>query len=306
MATRRNPFAIVTICLTLALVLWGYVTLTREYDDVISAPLVVKPQDQRALLSTVPKTVSVRVRGSGLQILNLRYFARTLACSLDLARLRPTSENTYAVSSEDLIRALVTPQTIRALSVDPSAITMTVGDMVSKRVTVRPRVECSARTGFELVGSPIVRPAEVEVRGSGAIVDNVASWSTSRLVLQDLRSSVDVDVAVSDSLTTLLNIVPSTVRITWPVQQSADITIDDVDVHLVEAGDKSWTVSPSRLRIVLAGGVDELARVTSRDVRVDVTPDNATPLVRPRVSVPSTLRVVTTYPQHVHVVRRQP
>jgi hypothetical protein len=77
MAARRRNVGILAYCIVLAALLWGYVTLTRTYEDYIAVPFAVQTPRSAALLSTVPDRVTIRVRGTGWQLLNMRLVANT-------------------------------------------------------------------------------------------------------------------------------------------------------------------------------------------------------------------------------------
>ena len=95
MAARRFSFLTLGGALAVGVGLWTYVSLTRAYEDDLIVPLTVVSSPNQALLSTVPPTLTVRVRATGLQLLNFRYFSQAAVCTLDLRRLRPISESQY-------------------------------------------------------------------------------------------------------------------------------------------------------------------------------------------------------------------
>lgn len=289
----------------LAAFTWGYVSLARTYEDEFLIPLVVVPPPNQALLSTVPASIIARARGTGIQLLNLRLFNRSATCTLDLSKLRASSEGVYQITRDDLIRSISTSRQINTISVNPAALTLSIGDLAVRTVPVRLRTNLSTRESFRVIGSPEVLPSMVEVRGSKVIVDNITEWPTQRLNLADVHQSFENDLPVSDSLMTLVNVVPSVVRVRGTVQQMTDIALDDVPVVLVDAGSmRNIDLRPKYVRVILRGGVEELANMTSEDIRIEVSPLTGDVYVRPRVITSDRVTVMGTIPSFIRVVDR--
>lgn len=289
----------------LAAFTWGYVSLARTYEDDFLIPLVVVPPANQALLSTVPSSIIVRARGTGISLLNLKLFNRSAAATLDLNKLRASSEGVYQITREDLIRSINTSRQINTVGVSPGSMTLATGDLAVRTVPVILRRSLATRESFRVIGSPQVTPATVEVRGSKVIVDKIVEWPTQSLRLADLHTSFESDVPVSDSLMTLVNVVPAFVKVRGTVQQVTDIALADVPVVVVDAGSMlNIDVRPKYVRVVIRGGVEDLANMTSNDVRVEVSPLTGDAYVRPRVIASDRVTVMGTIPAFIRVVDR--
>jgi YbbR-like protein len=288
MASQRPPFGAIAVSLTLAMLLWGYVSLTRTYEDYIDVPFTVLAPPEQALLSTVPDRISVRARGSGWRLLNLRMLPGGARCTLDLSKLRPTDGALYQVTKNDLIRGTMLPQSVQTLDVDPGSLVLAVGDLGVRSVPVALRYRLEPREGF-VVTRVEALPATVNVRGSKARVDSVVSWPTQRIIITDAHDGVDVPVALADSLPTLLNVVPSTVRLRADVQQKADRQIDDIPITVIQpVGTRLAHVRPDRVSIVVRGGVNDVARLdrTMFTATIDEAAAAETGYARVRVAGP--------------------
>lgn len=305
MASRRFSFVNYVLALALATGLWTYVSLSRNYEYEVSVPLVVIPPPNQALLSTVPFAIQVRVRATGLQLLNLLYVSRNISCTLDLGKARATENAHYVFDSPDILRNVVSGGHIRSLAASPATISFATGDLASKTVPLYVPTNISCRAGFIVASEPKSSHQLVEIRGTRAIVEGIEHWRTQRIELEDLHAPQVLDVPLSDSLANLVNVVPSTVRVRIDVQQQADVVIADVPVVIATSNQpKSMVVRPTRIRVVLRGGVDDLASITARDLRAEIVRIPSSGVVRPVVTVSSKVRVVATYPRHVRVVTR--
>lgn len=303
MAQRRFSISTLLIAVTAAVSLWTYVSLTRTYEDDLDIPLVVISPPNQAMLSTVPPTVRIRVRATGLQILNARYFTKSVACTLNLASMNPDQSTTYTAESADLLRGVTTALPLRTIAVEPDRLTLTTGDLAIKRVPLRILYSLACRPGFVQTSEPTADVINVEVRGSRDVVERLSEWSTERIFLDDVYESQVVDVDLSDSLQSLINVQPSRVRVRFSVQQAADRTINDVPVEFVGTIDSLLTISPRQISVVIRGGIEDIASMTARDLRAEIVALTPSGIVRPRVVAPPSITVISTQPAFVRVQR---
>lgn len=301
MARRRNSIGILIGCVFVAMALWGYVTLTRQFEYDLSVPLIVSAPPNQALVSGVPDSITVRLRGSGLHIMNLLFFSKASVCSVDMTRLRNVG-STHVANADEIIRSLVTPQPVRVISVQPNSLTMVTGDVFKKSVPVRLVSNITCRDGFQLTRQLLPDPLYVEIRGVKNVVEGISEWPTKRLSLADMHTSTTVGVDLSDSMMTMVYTVPAAVDVALDVQQTADVTVIDIPVTLLndKIGDK---VSPTLVSVVIRGGADQLAALTARDIRATVSSTSPSGLVLPNIELPPGLKVLRTIPHIVRIIK---
>lgn len=293
--------------LTMAILLWGYVSLTRTYEDYIDIPFTVEAPPDQALLSAVPERLSIRARGSGWRLFNLRLFPATARCTVSLARLRPDATSVYTISKSDVMRAIQLPQAVQALDVDPSEVTVAVGDRATRSVPVTLRYRVEPRSGF-VAGTPHVTPDHVDIRGSVQTVESISTWPTQRLVVLDAINNIEATVNVSDSLASLMAVEPAAVRVRIPIQQFADLTLHDIVVpQPASPGNRVLSIEPRRVTVVLQGGVDDLAAIRPEHITVSVpSPPSAgtSGYVRPVITAPTGVRVAGIQPEFLYYADR--
>ncbi len=304
MARRRYNISILIGCLLLSVVLWGYVTLTRIAEDEVEVALIVEAPPNQALLSAVPRTITVRVRGSGLQILNMKYLNRSSVCRIDLARIKPSGTSMYDIERDELVRSTTLSGSLSIVSVTPSALLLTTGDLFRKQVPVHIISNIACRDGFEIVGTAQSDPSIVEVRGTRSIVEGIERWNTQKVSLDDVHEPIELQVPMSDSLMSVLNVVPSMITIRLDVQQTAELVVRDVPVDLA-SDDPTLRVEPSMLAVTVQGGARVLATLTPQQIGAMATSTTPGP-TRPAILTPDGVRVIGTDPPFVRVVRRSP
>lgn len=307
MARRGPSVTAIVMSLVMAVMLWGYVSLTRTYEDYVDVPFTVEAPPDQALLSAVPQRLSIRARGSGWRLFNLRLFPSSARCTVALERLRPDGSLVYTVSKSDVMRAIQLPQAVQALDVDPHTITIAVGDRATRIVPVTMRYRVEPRPGF-VVGAPRIDPPTVSLRGSVRTVEGISSWPTQRLVVLDAMADINTTINVSDSLSSVMSASPTSVNVHIPIQQYADLAISDVVVpQPATSGARMISVEPSRITVILQGGVDDLAAIRPEQISVTLPPTLPTATsgyVRPVVTAPAGVRVAATQPAMLYVANR--
>jgi hypothetical protein len=303
-ASKRNTIISILISMVLATALWLYVSLIRTYEGDILVPLMVVPPAGQTILSNVPKFITVHVRTSGFNIVNMRHGNRPKACTLTVAKLRSVGTEQYVVSEAELLTELSNVIASRMLSTIPSELTFITGTPVVKEVPIMVPYNITVRPGFVLASPPTPMQTAVTIRGMASAVDSIQSWSTKKIFIEDAHESAVVEMPVTDSLSSSLDVTPRSIRVKIDVQRLADQEIRDVPVTIPEGmGMADVIIRPSHVNITVRGGVDNIAKITRDDVTVEVDASGRTGYVVPKVGLRQTARVVSITPRMVHVVR---
>lgn len=286
--------------------LWLYVSLTRTYEGDVLVPVVAIPPPGQSILSNVPKSVVVHVRTSGLNLVNLLYYNKPKACTLTVAKMRSIGPETYGIDNAELLRTLSEVVSSRMLSTVPSQLTITTGTPEVTKVPLTVMTNVSVRPGFVLSSPPTAEPSMVTLRGMKSIVQGIRSWSTKTAFIEDAHEVMIVEVPVSDSLMTLVDVIPKTVRVKIDVQRLADIVIPDVPVALVGAAAQSdVVVRPAYVHVTLRGGIQDIAHITRDNIAIEIASVPESGLATPTVRLANNARLVSVTPRFVQVVRKK-
>lgn len=307
MAARRSNALTLGIAVLMACGLWTYVTLTRTYEDDVQVPIAVLPPAGQTIISSVPAQMLVRVRTSGLRLANFQLFKRPDTCDLKLEQQSASDPSVFSVTNTALIRELSAALGVRVMSVSPMDVMVRTGTPVMKSVPLKVRHTITCRQGFVMTSAPVADRASVTLKGITDVITPLNHWSTKNIMLDDVHESMFIDVPVSDSLPSLVDVTPHSVRVHINVQQVAEALVHDVPVilskRLIEAG---YEARPPRITVTLRGGVEDLSTITTTDVRAEVSDYRPYGACIPRVVAPTAMRVIATQPRLVQVVRRQP
>lgn len=191
--SKRTKTWVVSLCVLASCVLWFAFSMQEEYVQVLEFPTELRnlPED-KALAAVPPQSVRVQLEGEGIQILRLYY--NPPAMPID-------------VTSTSVDLGMTAPEIVKNVSIQtvtPRSVTLAVEDRVWRRVPVEPRVSMEFIAGYRMIGQVTALPDSVTITGARSIVEGITSWPTERRNLGAMRDSLHAPVALSDSLSPLL------------------------------------------------------------------------------------------------------
>ena len=252
-------------CLFIALLLWVQVASNVEVEQMVRLPLRVEGlADSLAIHEDeLPATVSVRIRGSRLQLLLADIVSRELGrVTLDLTGLGP-GRHRYDVSVLD-VRVNATALEV----VPPVSLDLQVLRKVQRLVPVRLVTEGELPEGFVLAGRAESIPSRVEVSGPEDRVETVESVRTRAVRLGRRRASFRERVPL---------VPPGPGLALHPVEVDVEIGVDavierrfeDVPVTVLSDLPAPWiTVVPTSAAVVVRGARSVVEALAVEEVSV--------------------------------------
>lgn len=225
----RKGFAI-TVSILVSTLLWFTFSMRETYQALIVMPteIVNLPGDE-ALRSPPPDAVRVQVEGEGLSLIRLRLNPQTI----------PINAANDEVILRDVVPELL--KSVRVQSVSPSSVNLQKEVRIRRKIPIEPRLTINMPGTHLPIGSPTLSPDSVEVSGAASVVTALDSWPTRHLVVENLRDTLRRSIALSDTLSGL-------------VQRGADeTTVTVVAALFTEASrevDVIVTGQPSHQRLV--------------------------------------------------------
>ncbi len=277
---------VITLCILAACLLWFIFSLQETYMQVLELPTEIQAvPDGTALTSLPPSTVRVQVEGEGVQLLSLYYNRPTIPIAVtgELIDLQPAAQE--AVKS------------VALQSVMPRTVMLSTEPVEWRRVPVEPRVELQLQPGYRVIPPIRVRPDSITVSGAASIVRAIRSWPTARRTIGGVSDTVNVQLALTDSLRGLLAFDASYIRYAADVLEFTEATrMVDVRVTDIPPG-QDVSLDPSRVRLTYQIPVEQFDQalettdlylsVPYESVRTDMTG-----LVFPTLHTPPGLLVV--------------
>jgi YbbR domain-containing protein len=177
------------VALIAAFLLW-YALAAQRSENIsvrgVQARLtLVNMKRDLVLMSTVPDTVSLQLRGPLTRALNSANPPEVL---LDLSDARP-GLNSYPINASDI----PLPAEVEVVSVDPPAITLELERQENRILPVRPAVSGVPAPGF-VIGEVRVLPAQFTVQGPESLLMALQYVETGPISIEDATGPVEAMV----------------------------------------------------------------------------------------------------------------
>lgn len=183
--SKQKIFAF-TFAVIFSFALWFIVNMGRDYNMTMMLPIqVTNLPDDIALSTEVPENVAVSVSGEGWSLFNLHMNPPQVALNVE----------TQQVNMFEQVRQQISSMTdVSVMQVDPMFLEIETEMRVSKKVPVIPAVNVITGNQFGVLGSPQVTPDSVIVTGAASKMENVESWNTADIEIENVSSNVELTV----------------------------------------------------------------------------------------------------------------
>ena len=315
-----NNISLMVLAVLMAFLVWVVASLQQDpiVENTLSAPVVIvsPPNDQTILASTLPASVTVRMRAPQSTFDALG--AGSVQVPVDLSQL---GAGEHVVKLEPVVRA--SPAMV--LSWRPVTASVTIAEVISMSVPVRVVLEGVPAIGYR-AQPPLADPEQVLVTGARQIIEQLEQLEV-KVNIEGARSTVEQTarpMARSRDGATITNIVlsPTIVAVRVPLEQLSNFK--DLAVRVRPVGQPaegyaitSISVSPQvvtvfgpreaiqqlpgfidTLEVSVSGATQDVEQRVGLNVPPNISPigDNMTVLVRVRIEPQQGARTVSRRP----------
>lgn len=298
---------VIVASLILSILLWLSVSMNDEYTVNMRVPLKVSDLPGNvALASPIPRTVLVRVRGTGWQLAS-SYLSSTSSINLDIPNF---DRRRIVFTGSELGYSLELGSAAQVLGFTPDSIVVTLDKIISKRVPIVPKVSIQPHAGYMVVGTTTITPDSVTVSGALRLLMNLDAWYTQERQFKNVMNEIDITLPLSDTLAGITKLDSRSIRFTSDVEQIAENTYKDIRIKILNEHDSSKILLlPPTVNVTLRGGLGIMAQVTADSLNAAVDYES---LVRslsgyfiPSIGTPDDLQVISVQPDSVQFVIRK-
>lgn len=256
------------LCLIMALLLWLQAAATSEVEEILRLPVQVVglPDSLTVVASRLPESISVRVRGSRLQLLSADLFDRQKgSVRLDLEGRAP-GRHRYDVSVLD-VDAPGTPLDI----VPEVSLEIQVEQRVTRELPVELVTAGTLPEGVVFVTKLDVAPLLVEVVGPQSLVDGVESIKTMPLNLDGRASSFSERLSLR-APGPGLTLRPIEIEVTAGVEEIGERVFEAVPLTVLREDNRlRIELVPPHARVIVTGARSVLAALRPEEISALVT-----------------------------------
>jgi YbbR domain-containing protein len=290
-----------------AILLWISVNLSYQYKTTINVPLIVENLPQhKAMMTPIPRSLQLKLRGDGWRLAALRWGA-VHTCVLDLNSL-PLHQRSLTLN--EIADRLSIPFGIQPIDMKPESLFIAYDTYSQRKVPVHVLDAVSFHEGYGQVGPPTIVPESVTVGGAASVVETVNSWDVSKGELENLKTTFEGEVPLSDTSMYMLSLSPARVHVRINVQPFAEKTFSGVPVEILAAPpNREVILIPPKIDLIVRGGIDQLSSLATIDFRASVdyaaTLSDSGGYLTPDIIPPPAVQVVARKPERLQYFVRK-
>ncbi|MGB9702189.1 MAG: hypothetical protein ACPL1A_05595 [Candidatus Kapaibacteriota bacterium] len=294
----------VLLSFAFAFSIWLYITLQNTFSIYIDVPVVLKLSEEQTIESTIPKYLTVEVRGKGWDLFNLKYFGKSQKCFLNLTKY-PNNLKSIDINYTKLVQSLIGFEQFEIKSITPESFSLVTSSISSEMKIVKSNIEIEPRDWFTLVGEIQIIPDSVETKGNKKVLDSIKNIFTENLKINDAYHDIAGTINLINELDPIIKINPKQVNYIAKIQQRCDFQINQVPIK-IQGGvlPTNQIISPLFLTLYISGGIDEISSLNYDEIKATLTLDDiindTTGILTPKIDLPPSIKVLKFDPPFVY------
>lgn len=289
----------------LAIGLWVSVALSDEYITTVTCPVnfIDLPQNY-SIGSTSNGEVYLQLKGKGWELAKLVIGGSkefNISVKRRIGRFR-ADISTYVKSNSWL------SDNFQVLEILPGQIEYEIEKVNSKRVKVVSALKIDFKTDFAATSKMVIDPEYIEISGPLTLLKKIDSISTIEKSFTDISENFLVQLPLSEITGLTYSHKSCTIRM--EVQKIVDKSFEEIPVIIKNMpGTKELVLYPSKINLVLRGGINKLGRLTNDSISAYVdywgALKNSNNKIEPTIQIPSFTSLVSVEPKQLDYIIKQ-
>jgi YbbR domain-containing protein len=282
--------------LLLALSLWLFVVGEKKSEFGFAVPVELRNLPPRLIVSKRVPPVDVRIVGPRNILDGLS--PQDLKISIDLETVQ-AGEVTFA----NLADRIDLPRSVAVSSISPANVTVTLEDLVERKVKVDPMLKGSPEENFE-VGQVVVKPGRVDIRVAKSQAPRLRSVKTKVVDISGIAEDYERRVGLDLAGFAVGSVEPDEVTVQVALKEKVgEKEFLKVSVETVNSAGVA-RVEPAQAGILLRGPLGVLGDLDEKRIGVILDLEGKAPgkhIVKARVNVPPKTALVRVEPEEFEV-----
>lgn len=284
--------------------IWFYVTMSREYYYELKLPVtIISSKAKNKISDFIDSMVVLKVKGEGWKLLSLIYYSnKKYTINVD------KDTNNIAFDLYDyFVNGDIFNTKIQILDVYPRTIRIRMEDIVEKKVVVVPDYFIQCEEGYGLIGTPVVSPDSIVIKGPASKVKKIYSIKTQLLSNTNVKDTFTQQVQLNfpKGITSDIN----EVNVAFNIQQYVDYELKNIQIK-VNNSTKYFQVTliPNAVDVKIRGGIKEITSYKdkiSAYINIEDIINDTTDYIIPNISLPSNIEVIEIKPAKVKYLLRK-
>jgi len=263
MKKKIIPLSLIII---FSVVLWGSVSLSGEYIATINVPLKLIDLPNNYTTGYISsKEVYLRVKSKGWELAKI-FMGGEYEFHVSVHRkigsrkidLRNEIENNTWLTS-----------TMQVIEIVPAQVECEVDKIISKTVEVSANYVINYQQGFGSASEIFLSPSQVKIYGPASVLKNIDTVKTEYVEFSNVTEPIKEELKFKEIEG--ITFSENTCYLQIDVQKIVDRSFDDILVEIRNVpSSKELILYPSKISIILNGGINILGRFTNDSVKAYV------------------------------------
>jgi YbbR domain-containing protein len=295
---------IITISLiaSFSVLLWVFVSFSGEFSITLNLPTqVIDVPENHSVSSVSANDVSISLKGQGWQLAQY-----TLGRDPKFFIPSPTKVGEKEIPTRNVLHANSWLSTsLQLAEITPGKIKVHLEQTISKKVKVMPVIALSYKPGYGLVSPITIEPDSVLVTGPKSLVDEVNIINTEGRGLTNLEDRSSVIFGIKPLK--YIKIDATECKVNFDVQKIVDKTFEELVIGTKSIPSRyELILSPTKLNVVLRGGISQLSKLKNDDLNVYVKFEQAindtNGAIEPTIEIPEFTSIIDIKPKRLEYI----
>lgn len=247
--TERRRLTVFISCLVVAFATWMMIALSGNYVYTVDSKInYIDPPENRAYHPLQDDSVSLRIEGSGWQLLFSRLRLQPTAINVSLRSLSTRSFIVCSSQLADINKQFNSSQ--RVISILPDTLFFDFSKRSVKKIPIRLMHNLTFEKNYGISGPIRMTPNHVIVNGATEDLKGISAWPTNMLTRNEVSAPVTAKVGFMESKANNIDVFPLSVKVEIPVEMFTE-KIVEVPVKVLNAKGREVQVLPERIRVTV-------------------------------------------------------
>ncbi len=264
----KKNIGIKIVSVFLAVFLWLNVALQKEYVTTFEMPIkLVNMPDYLMPSEPFPNNASVKISGKGKQLIGLKFFSDPKVM-VDIFKTTVGERNVIMDNAD----VFLGESDIKVIAIEkPHNIRIVFDSVETKSVYVKNMTNFSTKDGYIVVGTPVVVPNYIKIKGPRKNLLNIDTVYTEKNKIEKLLKDTIVSVGIVPSLKYNVKCSVTHITINIKVQKKISRGLKGIPVHLINIpANVKASLDSTEISLVIEGPQSVVDNFTPNDLQIIV------------------------------------
>lgn len=262
----KRKIITISLIVSFSVLLWVFVSFSGEFSITLNLPTqVIDIPENYSVSSMSANDVSINLKGQGWQLAQ-----NTLGRDPKFFIQSPAEIGEHEIPARNMIYANSWLSTsLQLAEITPEKLNITIEKTESKMIEIVPVLSLGYKPGYGLVSPIKIEPDSVLITGPESIISNLNMINTEARIISNLESEESMVLGLRAPKYT--DIVINECSVYFDIQKIVDKEFLDLNILTKNIPSRyELILSPTKLSIILRGGISKLSKLKSEDIAVYV------------------------------------